>query len=169
MSLIVDFNRQRNLYDPEVKFLIVGDGPVLDTLKKQARDLKAEHQIHITGLIDRQHIAGWLSQIDIALQPAVTPWCSPLKLIEYLACGKAIVAPDSDNIKELLTDGDNALLFKAGHLADMLEQIKRLLSDEALRQQLSDNAAASIARQQLTWPDNARKIVSIFESLIVKP
>lgn len=51
----------------------------------------------------------------------------------------------------------------------MLEQIKRLLSDESLRQQLSDNAAASIARQQLTWPDNAQKIVGIFESLIVKP
>ncbi|MEI8592645.1 glycosyltransferase [Photobacterium sp. Hal280] len=80
-----------------------------------------------------------------------------------------MVAPDSDNIQELLTDGDNALLFKAGHLADMLEQIKRLLSDEALRQQLSDNAAASIARQELTWPDNARKIVRIFESLIVRP
>ncbi|NAX47011.1 glycosyltransferase [Photobacterium halotolerans] len=168
LSLIVEFNRQRNLDDPAVKFLIVGDGPVLDKLKKQARALKAEHQIHITGLIDRQHIPGWLSQIDIALQPAVTPWCSPLKLIEYLACGKAIVAPDSDNIKELLTDGDNALLFKAGHLPDMLKQIKRLLSDAALRQQLSANAAASIARQQLTWPDNARKIVSIFESLIVK-
>ncbi|MEI8592646.1 glycosyltransferase [Photobacterium sp. Hal280] len=73
LSLIVDFNRQRNPDDPEVKLLIVGDGPVLDTLKKQARDLKAEHQIHITGLVDRQHIAAWISQIDIALQPAVTP------------------------------------------------------------------------------------------------
>ncbi|WP_120512938.1 glycosyltransferase family 4 protein [Photobacterium salinisoli] len=168
LSLIADFNRQRNPDDPEVKFLIIGDGPVLDTLKKQARDLKAEHQIHITGLIDRQHIAEWLTQIDIALQPAVTPWCSPLKLIEYLACGKAIVAPDSDNIKELLTDGENALLFKAGHLPDMLNQVKRLLSDEALRQELSEHAAASITRQQLTWSDNARKIVSIFESLIAR-
>ncbi|UIP30116.1 glycosyltransferase family 4 protein [Photobacterium sp. TLY01] len=168
LSLIVDFNRQRNPDDPEVKLLIVGDGPVLDDLKKQARALKAEHQIHITGLIDREHIPEWLSQIDIALQPAVTPWCSPLKLIEYLACGKAIVAPDSKNIQELLRDGENALLFQADHLPDMLEQIKRLLSDEALRQQLSDNAAASIARQQLTWSDNARKIVSIFESLISK-
>ena len=58
----------------------------------------------------------WLKSIDIALQPAVVPYASPLKLIEYLATGKSIIAPAQDNIKELLEDGENALLFDEGDM-----------------------------------------------------
>ena len=70
---------------------------------------KREKNFHITGLVERKNMPYWLDQIDIAIQPAVTPWASPLKLIEYLGKGKAIVAPDTPNIKELLRWEDTSL------------------------------------------------------------
>ncbi|PSW21209.1 glycosyltransferase family 1 protein [Photobacterium sanctipauli] len=152
--------------NPNTLLLIVGDGPVLNDLKEQAKKLNLSNQVHLTGLVDRKDMPHWLAQIDIALQPAVTPWCSPLKLIEYLATGKAIVAPDADNIKELLRDSENALLFKQDNLDSMLPQIRRLIDDEALADKMKRNAKQTIKEKQLTWRQNGEKIIYLFNTLL---
>ncbi|MGF1685681.1 glycosyltransferase family 4 protein [Photobacterium japonica] len=149
------------LNDPTIQLLIIGDGPVLDDLKAQAKALQITEQTHITGLVPRDAMPQWLAQIDIALQPAVTPWCSPLKLIEYLAAGKAIVAPDADNIKELLTDDHNALLFKNGDMESMLDAIETLITSPTLRDRLRQQASQTIQEKQLTWDSNGQKIVHL--------
>ena len=77
---------------------------MIGDLKAQAKALGFEAQFESTGLVPREQMPHWLDQIDIALQPAVTPWASPLKMIEYMAKGLAIVAPNSENIQELLKD-----------------------------------------------------------------
>ncbi|GAB6260629.1 glycosyltransferase family 4 protein [Photobacterium sp. CCB-ST2H9] len=166
LALIAQANRHRHPDELPIKLLIVGDGPVLNDLRQQAKALQAEQQIHIVGLASRDTMPDWLAQIDIAIQPAVTPWCSPLKLIEYLACGKAIVAPNSDNIRELLTDGENALLFQEGKLNEMLTCIERLISDTPLRRSLSNQAAKTIDQRKLTWQHNGERIISIFHQLL---
>ncbi|MDO6705895.1 glycosyltransferase family 4 protein [Photobacterium sp. 1_MG-2023] len=168
LSLIVNANQQRPPEQPPILFLIIGDGPVLEDLQQQAQSLHATDQIILAGLASRENMADWLSQIDIALQPAVTPWCSPLKLLEYLATGKAIVAPDSENIRELLTNDENALLFQEGNLNEMLSKIEQLITDTSLRQRLSQNAAATIKDRHLTWQANAEKITAIFKRLTGK-
>ncbi|MGF1723865.1 glycosyltransferase family 4 protein [Photobacterium nomapromontoriensis] len=157
--------RIANLNNPNIHLLIIGDGPVLDDLRATAKLLHIEAQTHITGLIPRDQMPNWLAQIDIALQPAVTPWCSPLKLIEYLASGKAIVAPDAPNVKELISDNHNALLFKNGDMDSMLNTIERLIHNEALREQLQHAASETIHEKQLTWESNGLKIIQLFEQI----
>ncbi|AJR09057.1 glycosyltransferase family 1 protein [Photobacterium gaetbulicola] len=157
--------RIASLNDPDIHLLIIGDGPVLDELRATAKQLKITAQTHITGLIPREKMPCWLAQIDIALQPAVTPWCSPLKLIEYLASGKAIVAPNAPNIKELVNDQHNALLFQNGDMDNMLHAIERLIHDTALRQRLQCNASQTIDEKQLTWQGNGEKIIQLFTQI----
>jgi len=148
---------QRN----DVFFLLVGDGPVISELKAQAKTLGFEKQFEATGLVKREDMPYWLDQMDIALQPAVTPWASPLKMIEYLAKGLAIVAPDSDNIKELLDD-KSALLFNENKLSLMLEKIHLLIENDSLRKELSTNAAKTITQLNLSWEGNAQLIIKGF-------
>ena len=75
----------------------------------------------------------YVASFDIAVLPDVTPYSSPLKLFEYLQLGSAIVAPDMENIREILTDGHDALLF-APDAADSLEAaLLKLCADDALR------------------------------------
>lgn len=145
-------------------FLVVGDGPVIKDLKLQAESLGIADMFQSTGLVNREEMPYWLDQIDIALQPAVTPWASPLKMIEYLAKGLAIVAPDSENIQELLSN-NNSCLFAANDLDGMIEQIKRLIENKKLRQTLSDNALATIEQLQLSWVGNAQKIIDNYKIL----
>ncbi len=146
----------------DIVFLIVGDGPVIEELTALAKKLNMEDRVIITGLVERQDMPHWLDQIDIAIQPAVTPWASPLKLIEYMAKGKAIIAPDTDNIKELLKHNENALLFAPEDRAKILDCLTQLIRDPHLMSTIQTGSAQTIKDKNLTWKFNAERIVSLF-------
>ncbi len=152
----------------ELMLLIVGDGPAAEPLMQQAKQLGIEDRFQITGLIARTDMPHWLDQMDIALQPAVTPWASPLKLIEYLAKGKAIVAPDTENIKELLCDNKNALLYDMNSPNEILDCVTRILENDPLRAQLQREAIKTVEDKKLTWNNNAKRIEHIFSMLTSK-
>jgi glycosyltransferase involved in cell wall biosynthesis len=73
-----------------------------------ALDHNLQERVTFTGVVPRERIPEYVAAFDIALQPAVVPYASPLKVFEYLALGKAIVAPRQPNIEEILTDRLNA-------------------------------------------------------------
>lgn len=160
--------RLANMENPYIHFLLVGDGPVIDSLNKQADLLNFTSSFTATGLVSRDEMPYWLDQIDIALQPAVTPWASPLKMIEYLAKGLAIVAPNSFNIKELLIDNSNALLFDEGNKEHMVAQIESLVVNRELRKKLQREAWKTIQVKQLTWENNTLTIMHWFEQELTK-
>ena len=118
------------------KLLLVGDGPDIPRLKNLAHQKNISDQISFHGFAKRTEIPKLLEKFDIALQPSVVPYASPLKIFEYLAKGCAIVAPDQNNIREILTDHKNALLFKADDQNDFFAKINELVHDAKLRHKL---------------------------------
>jgi glycosyltransferase involved in cell wall biosynthesis len=146
--------------------LVVGDGPVRATLEQQARDLNIAHRVQFTGIIERDEVARYVAAFDIALQPAVVSYASPLKLFEYLALGKAIVGPDQPNILEILSADHNAVLFDPEQPDGLAGAVKRLCEDGALRHKVAANARATITEQKLTWHANARRVTDLFEGLM---
>jgi glycosyltransferase involved in cell wall biosynthesis len=112
-------------------------------------------------VIPRDRVPEHVAAFDIALQPAVVPYASPLKLFEYLALAKAIVAPRQPNIEEVLTDNDNALLFDADDPNGLEAALTRLSTDAALRERIAAGAGATIARLGLTWNRNAQRVAAL--------
>jgi glycosyltransferase involved in cell wall biosynthesis len=148
------------------RLLVVGDGPARADLERLAAELRLGERVRFTGVIAREHVPEHVAAFDVALQPAVVPYASPLKLFEYLALGKAIVAPRVPNIEEVLVDGDNALLFD-GQAGDGLEQaLTRLCADAALRQRIAAGSAATVPRLGLTWRGNAQRVVDLAQRLL---
>lgn len=145
------------------RLLVVGDGPARGDLERLARELLLGERVRFTGVIDRERVPEHVAAFDIALQPAVVPYASPLKLFEYLALGKAIVAPRQPNIEEVLRDDNNALLFDAGADGALEAALTRLCADSALRTRLAAGAAATIAELGLTWHGNARRIAALVQ------
>jgi glycosyltransferase involved in cell wall biosynthesis len=145
--------------------LVVGDGPVRTDLEQQAARLGITQRVHFTGIVERDDVAKYVAAFDIALQPAVVAYASPLKLFEYLALGKAIVAPGQPNIREILTHEKNALLFDPKHPEHLSAAIQRLCVDPALRLQVAAGARAAIVEQKLTWKANAQRVVDLFAKL----
>ena len=145
--------------------LMVGDGPARAGLEAQAQRLGVSDRVTFTGVVNRDEVARYVAAFDIALQPAVVEYASPLKLFEYLMLGRAIVAPAQANILEVLSDGKNAILFdpeRAGALAEAIEQVSR---DAELRQRIARGARAAIDEQGLTWVRNAERVIALFEDL----
>ena len=143
--------------------LVVGDGPVRAELEALARSSGIGPRVIFSGVIDRHRVPEHVAAFDIALQPAVTAYASPLKLMEYLVLGKAVVAPREPNLMEVLTDAENALLFDKGVSGSFEQALTRLCADPALRAKLAYGARATICRLDLTWLGNARRIESLVQ------
>jgi glycosyltransferase involved in cell wall biosynthesis len=152
--------------DPSWHLLIVGDGPARDALESQARALGVTERMTITGVVARDQVAGHVAAFDIALQPAVVDYASPLKLFEYMALARPVVAPAQPNIMEVLTDGEDAVLFDPRDPAGLGRAIERLGRDEALRRRIGAAARHTIVLRRLTWGDNAARVGGLFARLI---
>jgi|SRR5579863_2267216 len=149
--------------DPAMRLelIIVGDGPAVPTLRAQAAASGVGDRVQFKGLAPHEAIPGLVAGFDIALQPRAVAYASPLKLFEYMAAGKAIVAPDQPNIREVLTDGETALLFDPASSDAMWGAIRRLAVDVGLRGRLGAAARAEIGRRDYTWRANAARVARV--------
>lgn len=145
--------------DENWHLLLVGDGPDRERLERIAGELGVRERFTVTGVVSRDELIPYVQRFDIAVQPDVVPYASPLKLFEYLALGKAILAPDSANIREILVDGESAVLFDDGDRDAFKLGLIALAADEELREALSRRASRLIDDRGFLWESNARCIV----------
>lgn len=142
--------------------LLVGDGPARSAIEQQAAALGVGDSVTVTGIIDRDEVARYVAVFDVALQPDVVAYASPLKLFEYMALGKAIIAPDRPNIREILTHRHDALLFNPEDEQAFTDQLHELCLDEGLRKQLGLTTLQTLAEKKLYWQENAKRVEKLF-------
>ena len=82
-----------------------------------------------------------------------------------MAAGVVPVAPDQPNLREVLIDGEDALLFPPGDGAALNRALGRLAMDEDLRSRLGAAAVRTIETRDLTWDGNARRVIQEVEAL----
>lgn len=152
--------------DARLRFLIVGDGPGRPQLEEKARRLAVADRTHFAGLVQHDAIVDYIAAFDIALQPSVTPYASPLKIFEYLALGKPVVAPRLPNIEEVLTDGQTAMLFTPDDQQSFAAQVQRLCVDEALRNRIGSAGRRLLEERDLTWDGNAIRLSAMFKQVL---
>ena len=154
-------------YDPtqNLHFLVVGDGPAKRDLERQADRLGLLRRVLFVGSIDRANIPRYVAAFDIALQPSAVAYASPLKLVEYMAMGKAIIAPDQPNIRELIDDRRTGLLIRGDDIRTLAEAIASLAKNAELRHNLGCGAAYEVCRRGLTWDKNAERVEALARSV----
>jgi glycosyltransferase involved in cell wall biosynthesis len=144
-----------------LRLRVVGEGPARPGLERLAAALGIADRVEFTGLAKREAIPGLVAGFDIALQPAVVPYASPLKVFEYMAAGRAIVAPDQPNIREVLEHGRTAILFDVKQSDGLWQAIRRLATDPELRARLGQAARAEVIGRERTWAGNARRVADL--------
>ena len=152
----------------DLHVLVVGDGPARGSLREHANSQGVADRLTISGIVERDDVARYVAAFDVAVLPGLTPYSSPLKLFEYLQLGRAIVAPDTENIREILTDGQDALLFDPGQDHAMEEALLRLCTDAALRTRIGASARQTISAKALTWSHNAERVAGIAEAAVAR-
>jgi glycosyltransferase involved in cell wall biosynthesis len=144
---------------PRLDLVVVGDGPARAALERQAASLGIADRVRFTGLAPHEDVPRLVAGFDIALQPRAVAYASPLKIFDYMAAGRAIVAPDQPNIREILTNGETALLFDPADPDAVWRAVLRLAGDVTLRARLGAAARAEIERRRYTWAGNAARLV----------
>jgi glycosyltransferase involved in cell wall biosynthesis len=151
--------------DGSRRLLIVGDGPERQALEQLARSLGVNAVF--TGAVDPTTIPALLTSMDICVAPYPDLngfYFSPLKLYEYMAAGRAIVAANIGQVAKVIQHEAEGLLYPAGDVSALAASLRRLHDCRDLRQRLGI-AARQSAVQHHTWD----RVVSHILSLAEKP
>ena len=140
-----------------VQFILVGERITVGA--NQA----GNDRIYCPGFVPPAHVALYQACADILVLPNVAEgfihaYTSPLKLFEYMAAGKPIVASDLLVLREVLQDGHNALLVPPADPAALARAIMRLLENPKLAAKIAANAYQEA--QKYTWEKRAEKILN---------
>lgn len=153
-----------------VMFLVVGG---LEEDVKRCRSLANEKDagnIKFTSYVSHQMVPLYLAASDLLVMPYTTlmtirggtraqDFTSPIKLFEYMASGRPIVATSIPSVSEILEDGVNAVLVPPDSADELGKGINRALEDPALAERISRRAAEDVRRY--TWEERAKKLLGL--------
>lgn len=149
---------------PGTNFLIVGGGEDLLRLKDVTKRLGLQNRIIFTGFLDNNQVNQALATADIAVacfaDTKQVRCKSPLKIAEYLASGKAIVASNVGEIPWMV--GDAAVLTKPRSTVSLAEGIIKLIEDNKLKKNLEIKARKR-AEQKFDWSFVADKLLEMYK------
>ncbi|MBA2468857.1 MAG: glycosyltransferase family 4 protein [Chloroflexia bacterium] len=156
--------RERGL-DHAPHLLIVGDGPQRGRLAQVAAEEGIDSLTTFTGMIAHEEMAAHIAAMDIAVAPYdETPdfYFSPLKLFEYMAAGRPIVAAGIGQIEDCVRHDETGLLYPPGDVDALAHCLADLLDDPARAESLG-RAAREEARANRGWAHNARLVTELVE------
>jgi len=165
VDLLLDAFHAVRRSHPDLHLLIVGDGPIQPQLESRARDLGLAGAATFTGRLAHADVVAHVDAMDVAVSPHATFYASPMKILEYMAMGKAVVAPAMDNIRDIVTDGETGLLFQPERVDALATVMQRLVDDETLRRTLGKNARRSVM-EQFNWRHNAERVATHARELL---
>lgn len=145
-------------------FMIVGDGDRAPELRHLSDILGLNGKITFTGAIPHEEVPVYLAACDVAVacfeDNEITRCKSPLKIVEYMASGCAIVASDVGEVRSMV-DG-SAFLCKAGDVSSLAKGIRSLVHNRSLRMELSKKARQR-AELKYNWGNTAKNILKAYE------
>lgn len=149
---------------PELKYYVLGQGPELENLKRQAQDLGLKDCVQFVSGVE--HTQKWLyyQACDLFVLPALDLAGDyegfGIVYLEAALMGKAVVAGLSGGVKDAVIDGETGLIVDVEQIQDLKAAVMKLLADQKLSQQMGQTARAR-ALENFTWSKQASKIAQI--------
>lgn len=150
---------QRDL--PNVLLWLVGSGNAEETLQKQAQQMRLAASVRLQGRVPHEHISAVYAAADLFVFPSVTE-TQGLVLWEAQAHGLPCVVVNEGGAPESVRDGVDGLLVPNEAQA-FAQAVVRLLKDDDLRRQMSENALLS---PRLTPGEMAEKILGVYQRVL---
>ncbi len=147
--------------------LLVGGGEMENELMALVAALKLGRKVIMPGRIPHERVPGVYAMIDVLAYPRysmrLTELVTPLKPLEAMAMSKALLASDVGGHRELIHNGKTGLLFKAGDVDNLTEQLDRLLTEQKLRENLEQQGREWV-KENHTW----EKTTAVYQEIYRK-
>jgi glycosyltransferase involved in cell wall biosynthesis len=146
--------------DHRPQLYFVGGGDLEMTLRNQISELNLEECITFIGEIE--DVVPYLQMADIGVFPSYREGL-PLALLEKMSCGLPVLGSDIPELKRVINDGENGLLFRSGSVTDLVMKLKMLIKDDELR-----NSLGTKAREFVMQRYDSKKVKAEYKEVYIK-
>jgi glycosyltransferase involved in cell wall biosynthesis len=173
LDLLIESFSQVLRQRPEAKLVLVGAGQTRTAIEQKILSNGLQHAIILTGAVAHDRVPEMVSIADVAVVPSAPVSASgggtgtPLKLFEYMAAGKAIVATALNQSAEAIQDGHTGRLVEPSNAAAFAEAMLALLNDPAERVRLGQNARRW-AVEHASWDQYTRRLEDIYQNVLAE-
>ena len=147
---------------PDVRFLVIGDGPMRSQLEHQVEELGLKTVVTMLGSTPWRETPHYLNAMDIFVFPSYIE-AFGLALLEAMACGIASVARINAGAREIITDGETGYLIASDE--ELFQKLLKLAQDEGLRNKIGVNARFSV-QERYNWQVLTDRTVEAYREAI---
>jgi PEP-CTERM/exosortase A-associated glycosyltransferase len=171
LDLLVDAIAHLSTTRSDITLLMIGGGEMETELKAKIKRLHLEEKVIMPGRIPHDRIPSIYALVDIMAYPRyfmrLTELVTPLKPLEAMAMGKALVASDIGGHRELIKHGHTGLLFQAGNVYELAKALGHLLDNHNLCQELGTQGAAWVYKER-SWDKTTAVYYEIYQKAMKK-
>lgn len=158
---------------PEIRYDIVGDGPLRDNLEKLARELRIENIVMFHGAQDGDYVRQMMSKSHLFLLTSVTAAGgdqegTPVSLMEAQACGLPVLSSLHSGIPEIVLDGESGFLVPERDIASVSERLTYLLDHPQIWAEMGRKGRAHVEKHYDIQKLN-RQLAVLYGALATKP
>jgi len=147
----------------DIKFIILGKGPLEHYLKKKIKQLHIDDSVEFYGFVD--NVYNYILHFDIVIIPSL--WEGfPVVALESMACGKPIVATTAGDMPEIIQDGINGLIVEPGNAKAMADALIKLVDNPNLMKKMGERSEGLVEKFSLN--NMVREYVSVYENILQK-
>jgi PEP-CTERM/exosortase A-associated glycosyltransferase len=155
--------------NPMVRLLLVGGGPQDSELQRLAAELGVAQFVTFAGRVPHDEVQHYYDAIDILVYPRLsmrlTDLVTPLKPLEAMAQRRLVLASDVGGHRELMRDGETAVLFKSGDVTDLVNRALALIDDRGRWPKIRE-AARRFVEPERTWKASVDNYVPVYGRLL---
>jgi glycosyltransferase involved in cell wall biosynthesis len=143
---------------------MVGQGELEDSLRSYAQR-HGIHNVEFLGHLATQDLIPVIQRAAFTVVPSEWYENYPMTILESFACGTPVIGSRLGGIPELVDDGENGLLFDAGHAQELADRIRSLLDDPSKVKAMGQSARQKVERVN-NRQDHYRSTIAIYERLL---
>jgi glycosyltransferase involved in cell wall biosynthesis len=148
----------------DVVFLFVGGGRNQQIIKNTFSPRDLNGRVFVTGTVSYDDVPLYIDAMDVVVvpYPRLDFWYpSSMKLFEYMSAGKALVASEVEQVKDVVQNGENGFLFNPDRPDTFTQKVLHLVDNRELRRKMGRNARKTVL-EHYTWMKHAQKMELIF-------
>jgi glycosyltransferase involved in cell wall biosynthesis len=147
----------------DLKFLFVGEGPLKPLLIREVLNSGYEGDIVFTGMLDHEDIPFVINLADICVAPLRVTTGSPIKVFEYMACGKPVVTTRIEGLEFIEAEGAGRLTAPEDIMG--LERALNELIEEPRKRTDMGQKGMQIARERFSWESRVVEVEDLLKEM----
>ena len=150
---------------PDLDYAVVGEGPLLDELRRHAGRLGLGERVHFLGHLPEREVLALMARADVFALPS-SPEGFGIVYTEAMSQGTPVIACRGEGPEDFIGDGVSGLLVPPRDPAALAAALERLLGDAEAAQRMGEAGRRAVTG--LTWQRSAAALVGVYDDVLAR-